>query len=83
MVVLIPIPPKTAKTESRLWKIFDVSVRTNKPSKHWGNLPALIAFGIQEVFGKYSYWVVRGRENVIETMDEISAQRASKGPKNS
>ena len=83
MEVLIPILPKTAKTESRLWKIFDVSVKTNKPSKHWGNLPALIAFGIQEIFSKYSYWVVRGRENVIESMDEISAQRASKGPKNS
>jgi len=83
MVVLIPILPKTAKAESRLWKMFDVSVKTNKPSKHWGNLPALIAFGIKEVFSKYSYWVIRGRENVIEIMAENSAQRVSKGLKHS
>lgn len=82
MEVLVPILSKSAKTESRLWKIFDASVKTNMPSKHWGNLPALLAFGIQEVFNKYTYWVVRGDENVIETMDEITEQRASQGPKN-
>ena len=63
-------------TETRLWRAFDLAIQTNETSEYWGDLPGEIAFVIQSLFDKYSYWVVRDFRNRIDSLPEIHEQRA-------
>lgn len=62
-------------TETRLWRAFDRAIQTNEASEFWGDLPGAIAFAIQSLFDKYSYWVVRDFRNQIDSLPEIHEQR--------
>lgn len=75
-----------AENELRLWKAFERAVKTNQVAAFWGNLPALIAFCIQDLFRvdgawKYDYWVTRDHRNQITSLAQIRKQRQELGPK--
>ena len=68
------------ENERRLWNVFEEAVKANAPFEFWGNLPARLAFCIQELFlvdgsWKYDYWVIRSYKNEITSLAQIREQR--------